>query len=191
MPFPPGTDEMGFDFESSINRQVWTIDMLVFNVQPDRPLQRVLEEQITAHTHTIGLVSGELDVETSLLEQEKAELHALEKDVAALDETDRNQKGRLHPFAQDAGPNKSRTSLADYELHSTIKTPPAMQFHAESDPEASEVLKQLRHHLDSMQVDDPNDIATALSTSQTALDVFNWRHLREAEYHQVYEVNTA
>lgn len=150
-----------------------------------------MEEQLTTNTHTLGLLSGEVDAETEFLEQEKAELHALEMDVAALDEKDRNHKRRLHPLAEDVGPEKSRILPAEYELHSAIKTPASVQFHFEADPEADDILKQLRHQLDSMQDDigGPTDIATALSASQAAFGVFNWRHLREAEYHQVYEVN--
>jgi CENP-Q, a CENPA-CAD centromere complex subunit len=146
---------------------------------------------LTANTHTLGLLSAEAEAETSLLEQEMEELHSLEKDLAALEEADEKEKGRLHPFARDVGPDKSRALTAEFEIRPTIKRPAAMGFDIERDPEAKGILEQLRHHLDGMQTDieGTTDVVTALSMTQAALDVFNWRHLREAEYHQVYGVN--
>jgi CENP-Q, a CENPA-CAD centromere complex subunit len=191
MPFPQGTDELSFDFEFTINRQVGST--LACNSELLWPAQRVLDEQLTANTHTLGLLGAELEAETRSLQQEKAQLESLERELADLEASHENEssKRQLHPLAQSDGREHDRTFLADYEARLTAKKPTATLSDLEPDPGAREVIDQLRHHLDSMQknVESTKDVAAAISTSQAALDVFNWRHLKEVEYHQVYGVN--
>lgn len=141
---------------------------------------------MTANTHELALLSAELDAEVSLLEQEKTQLLAVEKELSDLEESDEKEKRHLHPIAQEAV-DKSRDIPAEYEMRSTIKKSQPIDFDFECDPEARDVLDQLRKHLDGMQNDsEGTTVSLALSTSQAALDVFNWRHLGEAEYYQVY-----
>ena len=150
-----------------------------------------MEEQLTANTHTHALLRGEFDAESNLLEQEKAELRALEKELADLEGSNEKEKRHLHPFAQDASVDKSRALPTEHEMRSTIKNSAAMDFDLERDPEARGILDQLRKHLNGMQnnAEGTTELSAALSTSQAALDIFNWRHLREAEYHQVYGIS--
>ena len=151
----------------------------------------MLEEQLTANTHTIGLLDAEVGGETALLEQEKAELEALERNLSDLEGSDGKQKTRLHPFARGSDFNNPRKMSADYEMRSTIKTPAATLSDLEHDHQTKDILAQLRHHLDSMQnnMEGTTDIVAALETTQAALDVFNWRQLGKAEYGRVYGVD--
>ena len=146
---------------------------------------------MSANTHTIGLVGAEVKEETDLLEQERAQLEALERDLADLGGPDRKHEQRLHPFARGSGLGTPLRVAGDYETRSAIKVPASMLGDLEQDPEAKDILDQLRHHLDSMQnnIEDTKDIVAALATSQAALDVFNWRRLGKTEYRRVYGVD--
>jgi hypothetical protein len=148
----------------------------------------VLDEQLITNTHTIGLLGAEIGGETELLEQEKAELEALERDLAKLEEADGIQQERLHPFARHTSLDNAPTISLDYDTRSAIRIPAVTLPGLEHDPEAKDVLDQVRHHLDSMQnnVEGTKNIVAALATSQAALDFYNWRRLGEAEYSQVY-----
>lgn len=146
---------------------------------------------MTANTHTIGLLSAEVREETDLLEQERKELASLERNLADLEELDAKQEKCLHPFAQGSCLQNSQKIAGDYETRPVVKTAAPDLSELEDDPEAKELLDQLRHHLDSMQnnIEGTKDISAALAASQAALDVFNWRHLGKAEYHRVYGVD--
>lgn len=145
---------------------------------------------MTANTHTIGLLDAELEGESDLLEQEKAELDVLERALADLEESDGKQM-RLHPFSQASNLTNPRTMPADYEMRSVIKTPATTLPDLEHDPQIKDVVDQLRHHLDSMQnnMEGTKEISAALATSQAALDVFTWRQLEKAEYSRVYGID--
>lgn len=146
---------------------------------------------MTANTYTIALLSAEVGGETELLEQEKGALDALETDLADLERSDGKQEKRLHPCARASGLDNVRLRPAEYEASSAIRIPATTLSNLEHDPEAKDVLVQLRHHLDSMQnnVEATKDIAATLATSQAALDVFNWKQLGTAEYRCVYGVD--
>jgi DNA repair exonuclease SbcCD ATPase subunit len=143
---------------------------------------------LTANTHTISLLSAEVKEETNLLEQEREELAALERELTDLEEMDAKQEKRLHPFARRSHLENSQTIIGDYETRPVVKQPAPTLSELEDDPEAKELLDQLRHHLDSMQnnIEGTKNISVALAKSQAALDMFNWRHLGTTEYRQVY-----
>jgi CENP-Q, a CENPA-CAD centromere complex subunit len=145
---------------------------------------------LTANTHTIGLLSAEVKEESSLLEQEREELAALERELADLEELDAKQEKRLHPFAQGRRLESSRTIIGEYEMRPVVKAPASTLAELEGDPEAKGVLDQLRHYLDSLQnnIEGTKDISVALAKSQAALDIFNWKHLGTDEYRQVYGI---
>lgn len=140
---------------------------------------------MTADTHAIGLLSAEIHSESSLLEKEKEALDAVNQDFSGMDDPD---PIKLHPFSRGSNHQNPRTCLADYEVRSATKTSVVRLSDIEYDPEAKDVLNQLRHHLDSMQnnVKGLDHIEQSLSSSQAALDAFNWRLLREAHYRQIY-----
>ncbi|KAF7503613.1 hypothetical protein GJ744_003435 [Endocarpon pusillum] len=173
MPFPPGTDELSFNFESTINRQ------------------RVLEEQLTANTHAVGLLTAEVGEETALLEREKEGLATLEKDLSDLERSEARQEQRLHPFAQANALETPPKTTVEYDARTVSGTTAPTVSDLDDDRETKDMLEQLRHHLDSMQnsVESTRDIEVALATSQAALGVFNWTRLAKDEYSQVYKMD--
>ncbi len=98
----------------------------------------------------------------------------------------------MHHFARAKGLDNPQTMVVDYETRSALKTSATTLSDLEQDPGTRDILNQLRHHLESMQnnVEGIKGISAALTTSQAALDVFNWRKLGKAEYRQVYGVDT-
>lgn len=154
-------------------------------------MQRVLEEQLTANTHTVGLLTAEVGGETTLLEREREELAALEKDLADLEESEAKQEQRLHPFVQGSAVESALKTTVEYDACPVTKTTAPALSDLEDNSETKDILEQLRHHLNSMQnnIESAKDIELALATSQAALDVFSWTRLARDEYGQVYKVD--
>jgi CENP-Q, a CENPA-CAD centromere complex subunit len=136
-------------------------------------------------------LSAEVKEETSLLDQEREELAALERELADLEEMDAKQEKRLHPYAQGSRLESSRAIIGEYETRPVVKIPAPSLSELEGDPEAKELLDQLRHYLDSMQnnLEGTKDISVALAKSQAALDIFNWKRLGTDEYRQIYGID--
>lgn len=148
---------------------------------------------MTANTHTIALLDAEVGGETNLLGQEKAELDALERELAHCHGSNKKQEQRLHPFAQASGLSNPQTMSADYETRCTTKIPATTLSKLEHDKDAKSILDQLRHHLDSLQknIEGTENIAAALTSSQASLGLFSWRNLERAEYRRVYGTDAA
>jgi CENP-Q, a CENPA-CAD centromere complex subunit len=122
------------------------------------------------------------------LKQEKDELEALENELSKIEKSDAEQEKNLHSFARDGLAHGTSKVTTGYDTSISNMIQPTILPDVERDPQAKEIVDQLRHHLDSMEtnVESTKDIAAALATSKAALDVFNWRRLTEDEYRQVY-----
>jgi kinetochore protein Fta7 len=137
------------------------------------------------------LLSAEVKGETELLEQEKTDLETLEKELADQEGAKGKQAKGLHPFARNRGAENPRPMVGEYESGATNKLPAAALSELENDAEAKDLVEHLQNYLDSIQTDveGTRHIREALTSSQAALDVFNWRQLGKTEYRHVYGVD--
>ena len=134
---------------------------------------------------------AELDAETELLEEEKTELEQLRKELMRQQESSEDERRRLHPIIRDCPERESEPTMQGYDARPGSRVPDAILSTLDSDPYATDVLKQLHHHLDSIEtnVGGMHDVANALLSSQAALDIFNWQRLGVDEYRRVYKLD--
>jgi hypothetical protein len=130
-------------------------------------------------------LTAEIEAESKLLEEEKAILEAIN---AGLSVTQGSDPHKLHPFSHGGDPKPSRAQPADSETHHAKKTSALHLSDLGHDPQAEQILANLRRHINGMQnsVDSATSLQSSLSTTQAALDTFNWSHLGEIEYQRVY-----
>lgn len=143
---------------------------------------------MTTNTHTAALLRAEIDAETEILKQDNEELEMLKQELASLQEDSNAQNQSLHPVVQDLPAPSVDTTAPESSLESIIGQPANRLSALIADPASRDVLMQLSHHFDSIQknIEGMSPIHTALSTSQTALDLFNWKQLGPKDYRQIY-----
>jgi kinetochore protein Fta7 len=153
-------------------------------------LQRVLEAQLTADLHSASLLKAEIKKERRLLEEDKEELQQLEK--ALRDEEARRQRHSkgLHPLAKIGEPYTCTLRTVEEGPGLPYSTGPSFR-DLEDDANLDGLLEQLHSHLESMQNNNGNieEIPSAMTTSQAALDSFLWRFLEKERYSKLHGID--
>ena len=148
---------------------------------------------MTTNTHTAALLRAEIDAETEFLKLDKEELEILKGELASLQDDSNLQTPKLHPVVQDLpAPSVDATAPAS-SVDSTIGRSANRLSALTADPASRDVLMQLGHHFDSIQknIEGMSPIHIALSTSQTAVDLFNWKKLGPKDYRQIYGLDVS
>lgn len=145
-------------------------------------MQRNLETQLTADLHSVNLIKGEIEKERRLLKGDKEELEQLEKALRDEESRRRRHNKRLHPLAQtrEQNPGGLRPRLPS-------DTAPLLR-DLQNDASMQDLLKQLHNHLESMQNNTASieQIPSAITTSQAALDSFSWQFLDKERYAKLH-----
>jgi kinetochore protein Fta7 len=137
--------------------------------------------------HSASLLKAEIDKERRLLQEDKEELQQLQQ--ALRDEEARRQRHSkgLHPLAKTMEQNTGRPWIIEEKVGPARNSGPSLR-NLEKDASLGDLLQQLHSHLESMQNNTASieEIPSAMTTSQAALDGFSWRFLDQEKHAKVH-----
>ncbi|EEQ31445.1 conserved hypothetical protein [Microsporum canis CBS 113480] len=156
MPFPAGTRDGSFDYESALGES------------------RVLESQLATTTSSIRLLQAEIKREEAELAKDKLKLEELERNAKAAE----SERKRLNKNS-----SMNETANADFKLEMkneetvlgewTVLVLTGCFDKIDADPKLLPTIKQLRNHLESMQGNaaQVRGIGHAITRAKAALDM--------------------
>ncbi|KAM5432115.1 hypothetical protein MferCBS31731_007616 [Microsporum ferrugineum] len=155
MPFPAGTRDGSFDYESALGES------------------RVLESQLATTTSSIRLLQAEIKREEAELAKDKLKLEELERNAKAAESERKRLNKNVHPVLKqlDKSSMNETTANADFKLE--MKNEETVLGEIDADPKLLPTIKQLRNHLESMQGNaaQVRGIGHAITRAKAALDM--------------------
>ncbi|KMP05392.1 hypothetical protein CIRG_05073 [Coccidioides immitis RMSCC 2394] len=155
MPFPPGTKENSFNYESAFNEN------------------RLLESQLATMTSSATLLRREIKREETELARETAKLEELERNAKAAKVQSKKQSKNVHPVLR-------RLERLPPQIEDPVdfivtggQDKPGLLCDMDADPDVLSLVKQLRNHLESMKTN-ANHVAgirEAITRAQSALNM--------------------
>ncbi|KAM5447457.1 hypothetical protein MaudCBS49596_005968 [Microsporum audouinii] len=154
MPFPAGTRDGSFDYESALGES------------------RVLESQLATTTSSIRLLQAEIKREEAELAKDKLKLEELERNAKAAESERKRLNKNVHPVLKQLDKSSmNETANADFKLE--MKNEETVLGEIDADPKLLPTIKQLRNHLESMQGNaaQVRGIGHAITRAKAALDM--------------------
>ncbi|KAL4968531.1 uncharacterized protein BDV14DRAFT_196833 [Aspergillus stella-maris] len=156
MPFPPLTKDSVFEYEAALKEH------------------SALEASLSTMNDSIDLLNNEIAKEEALLAKETKQLQDMEKNAKRAEAERKRHMKNEHPALRQLrdDPDTKAQSSSEFKL-SNFKDTPSGFSELETDPEVSNLLKQLNNHLKSMQSNTApcSGLKDAITRSQVALSL--------------------